>query len=106
MVTLEKFADVKIVDHLRQDNAAGTYSYRYIERSIRNGALENLEDHRAGPSRNSIRPAGAIGQPTKGTRTPFTQADDQIIYDLIDETERNGGAISGNEIYKQLAQIV
>ncbi|MCJ1387555.1 hypothetical protein MMC18_000398 [Xylographa bjoerkii] len=105
VVLLEKFADVKIVDHLRQDNAPGTYSYQYIERSIRNGALEDLEDHRAGPARNSIRPAGAIGQPTKGTRTPFTTDDDQVIYDLIDETERKGGPVSGNEIYKQLGQI-
>ncbi|MCJ1397435.1 hypothetical protein MMC11_000628 [Xylographa trunciseda] len=105
VVPLEKFADVKIVDHLRQDNAPGTISYQYIERSIRNGALEDLDDHRAGPAKNSVRPAGAIGQPTKGTRTPFTPTDDQVIYDLIDETERKGGPISGNEIYKQLGQI-
>ena len=106
VVPLEKFADLKIVDHLRQDNAPGTYSYQYIERSIRNGALEDLDDYRAGPARDSIRPAGAVGQPTKGTRTPFTAADDQVIYDLIDETERKGGPTSGNEIYKQLGQIV
>ncbi|MCJ1380294.1 hypothetical protein MMC17_003397 [Xylographa soralifera] len=105
VVSLEKFADLKIVDHLRQDNAPGTYSYQYIERSIRNGALEDLDDHHAGPSRDSIRPAGAVGRPTKGTRTPFTADDDQVIYDLVDETERKGGAISGNEIYKQLGQI-
>ncbi|MCJ1430782.1 hypothetical protein MMC27_000132 [Xylographa pallens] len=105
VVSLEKFADLKIVDHIRQDNGPGTYSYQYIERSIRNGALEDLDDHHAGPAKNSIRPAGAIGQPTKGTRTPFTAADDQVIYDLVDETERKGGATSGNEIYKQLGQI-
>ncbi|MCJ1281898.1 hypothetical protein MMC26_001221, partial [Xylographa opegraphella] len=105
VVSLETFADIKIVDHLKSDNAPGTYSYRYIERSIRNSVLEDLEDHRAGPARNSIRPAGAVGKPTKGTRTPFTAADDQVIYDLVDETERKGGATFGNEIYKQLGLI-
>ncbi|MCJ1478407.1 hypothetical protein MMC13_007087 [Lambiella insularis] len=105
IVPLEKNADVKIVDHLKQDNVPGTYSYQYIERSVRNGQLEDLEKYRAGPSQGAVRPAGAIDRPPKGTRTAFTAEDDGILYDWVDESSRNGGYVLGNELYKQLEKI-
>lgn len=125
MVPLEKFADVKIVDHFKKDNAPGTWvshqahlprtktdnpifshSYQYIERSVRSGVLEDLDDHRVGPSSSIARPAGAIGQPTKGTKIPFSAEDDRILREWVGDQARKGQATSGNEIFKQLWQKV
>ncbi|MCJ1245299.1 hypothetical protein MMC30_002503 [Trapelia coarctata] len=105
VVPLEKFADVKIVDHFKKGIGPGTHSYQYIERSVRNGVLEDLDDHRAGPSSSTARPVGAIGQPAKGTRAPFTAQDDQILREWAGEQARKGQATSGNEIFKQLWQM-
>ena len=82
------------------------HSYQYIEKSVRNGKLENLDDHRAGPPAGTARPVGAIGQPAKSTRAPFTAEDDRILYDWCVENERNGARMAGNEVYKQLWEIV
>lgn len=73
---------------------------------MRNGELEDLDDHRAGPSKGVVRAAGAIGHPTKGTRTAFSAEDDRVLYDWAEESARKGGFTSGAELYKQLEQIV
>ncbi|KAL8941507.1 MAG: hypothetical protein Q9216_002189 [Gyalolechia sp. 2 TL-2023] len=99
---LEKEADIKIVDHARKEQLPGMYSYRYIEDSVRNGALEALEEHAVGPSKGTVRTAGSTMQPPRLARTKFTPEDDQILANWVHEHKRNGGATSGNEIYKQL----
>jgi telomeric repeat-binding factor 2-interacting protein 1 len=82
------------------------YSYRYVERSIQNGRLEDLEAHRAGTSRP--RPAGATHIATKGTRQPFTLEDDQILFDWIAHIEKKepGAPLSGNKVYIELEKLV
>ncbi|KAL8645121.1 MAG: hypothetical protein Q9226_007445 [Calogaya cf. arnoldii] len=99
---LEKEADVKIVDHARKQQLPGTYSYQYIEDSVRNGALEDLEKHAVGPPVGTIRAVGSVIQPAKSTRTKFTAQDDQQLVSWVRTFEQRGGATSGNEIYKQL----
>ncbi|KAL8771845.1 MAG: hypothetical protein Q9209_002783 [Squamulea sp. 1 TL-2023] len=99
---LEKEADVKIVDHARKQQLPGTYSYQYIEDSVRNGALEDLEQYAVGPPVGTIRAVGSVIQPAKSGRTKFTSDDDHQLVNWVNGIEQRGGATSGNEIYKQL----
>lgn len=73
--------------------------------SVRNGKLEDLENHLAGPPEGTIRNVGSA-RPTKGTRTLFTKEDDEVLLNWVKEIERKGGKILGNEIYKQLETMV
>ncbi|KAF4637675.1 hypothetical protein G7Y89_g392 [Cudoniella acicularis] len=102
---IEKNADIIIADHVRQDAPSGSVSWTYIDRSVRNGRLENVEDHLAGPPVGTVREAGS-GQPVKRGKTPFTAEDDRILTEWVARAERKGVAIRGNELYKQLAAKV
>ncbi|KAE8360655.1 TRF2-interacting telomeric protein/Rap1 C terminal domain-containing protein [Aspergillus caelatus] len=98
----EKDADIKLVDHARKNLPPGTYSYRYVEWSVRNGKLEELEDHRAGPS--AARPVGATNIPTRSCPTPYTLEDDQWLWDQMAPYEKDPKAfVGGNKIYQELA---
>lgn len=98
----EKDADIKLVDHARKNLPPDTYSYRYVEWSVKNGQLEDLEKHRAGPS--AARPVGATHIPTRSHRLPFTLEDDQHLWDYMADYEKDPNArIQGNRIYQELA---
>ncbi|KAI9672969.1 MAG: hypothetical protein M1817_003133 [Caeruleum heppii] len=102
IVPLEKYADVKIVDHIKSKNKPpGSYSFEYVTHSLRNGILEDLEKHAVGPLEGTLRPVGSA-RPTKGSRTPFSAEDDRILHKWVTDYQRKGGSILGNEIYKQL----
>lgn len=79
-----------------------SYSYTFIEKSVRNGVLEELQNHRAGPVEGTVRTIGSVVQPAKGTRNKFTDGDDQILWEWVREHPQNGGGTDGNEIYKEL----
>lgn len=124
MLPVENHADIKIVDHARKEALPGTcvalvslrlftvqcktdpvlcsYSYTYIEKSIRNGVLEDLEDHAVGPPAGTVRSVGSDIHPAKTTRTKFTQEDDRILWLWVEQTPQQGGGTDGNQIYKQL----
>ena len=102
VVPLEKQADILIVDHKRKNPPPGTHSYKYVELSIRKGLLENLHDHVVGGTSRADRPVGSIVMPPKGGRNPYTEADDQFLWDWVKPLEEAGGAIAGNSIYQQL----
>ncbi|EED23085.1 transcription factor Rap1, putative [Talaromyces stipitatus ATCC 10500] len=101
VVLLEKDADIKLVDHAKRDIPLNSHSYTFIEKSIRNGRLEDPEDHRAG-QRN--RPVGAVGVPARSSRTPFSLQDDQILWDWVQPYEARGDQTAGNIIYQRLAE--
>ncbi|KAG4438097.1 hypothetical protein IFR05_006418 [Cadophora sp. M221] len=103
VVALDKNADIIIVDHARRDCPSGSISWTWIQQSIKNGRLENIEDHRAGPTHAQIREVGS-GQPTKKTRTPFSAEDDRILMEWVTRAERKGLPIMGNALYQQLAE--
>ena len=73
---------------------------------MRNGVLEDLDDHKVGPPEGKIRSIGSVVQPAKGTRNRYTEADDRILWDWVHENPQKGGGTDGNEIYKQLEQKV
>ncbi|QQK42550.1 Rap1 - C-terminal [Penicillium digitatum] len=104
VVLMEKDADVKLVDHTRKDLPRDTFSYRYVERSINKGRLEDLEAHRVGPS--APRPMGASNIPTKSTRSFFTLEEDQIVFDWVEHLGQEPGApVQGNKIYQDLSEL-
>lgn len=79
-----------------------SHSYRFVESSIRNAALEDLADHVVGPPEGTIRPVGSMVRPGKSTRNPYTQEDERILWDWVHAHIQQGGGTDGNEIYKQL----
>ncbi|CAG7922056.1 unnamed protein product [Penicillium olsonii] len=105
VVLLERDSDVMIVDHKRKNLPHDTYSYQYVELSIAKGKLEDLEDHRAGPS--APRPMGASNIPTKSKRSIFTLEEDRIVYDWIQHFGKTPGApIKGVKLYQDLSELV
>lgn len=82
------------------------YSYKFVELSIRNRQLENLEDHTVGPPPGTTRTIGSTTRPAKGVRTAFTAEDDRVLFEWVTAHEQEGGKTAGNEIYKQLEQKV
>lgn len=91
VMTSEKDADICLVDHLKDDTDDGMYvflssevttiaietlgdsllcayrfSYRYIEKSLQEGKLEDLEAHRIVPQRKQRKVSGAR---PKGSKT-------------------------------------
>ena len=79
-----------------------SHSYTYIEKSVRSGALEDLEDHAVGPPTGTVRSGGSVIHPAKTSRTKFTEDDDRILWLWVEQTPQKGGGTDGNEIYKQL----
>ena len=95
-------ADVRLVDHAKKNNAPGTHSYRYVEQSIRNSALEDLAPHAVGASSYASRPVGSTITAPKSGRTSYTPEDDQYLWNWMMPFMDRGGAWKGNEIFKQL----
>ena len=102
VVQLERQADYLIADHVRRDCPPGSISYTFIEKSIEKGAIQDTEDHLAGPPKGTARDGGSISRPAKGGRKAYTAEEDRILYKWVRDHEKLGGSASGNEIYKQL----
>lgn len=83
-----------------------SYSYSYIEQSIKQGMLANPDDHVAGPSARTIRGVGSTTIRPKGTRTSFTAEDDKILLAWVRNSVRKGASEKGNDLYKQLESHV
>lgn len=110
------------MDHARKEALPGTcvtliiislsgpnsdsYSYTFIEASIRHGTVAKLEDHMVGPPEGTIRSVGSTIQPAKSTRIKFTEEDDRILWNWVNGNPQKGGGTDGNEIYKQLEAMV
>jgi hypothetical protein len=105
VVAMDTDADVRLVDHAKKNNAPGTHSFKYVENSIRRGVRENLADHAVGVATRVSRPVGSTTTAPKHGRTPFTNQDDQQLWDWVKPYEDSGGYWKGNEIYKQLESI-
>ncbi|KAM0699345.1 hypothetical protein Q7P36_001392 [Cladosporium allicinum] len=105
IVRLELQADYIIADHLRKDSPPTSLSYTFVEAAIRDGALPDPNDHRAGPAAGAIRAIGSSTVPAKATRTPFTPQDDRDVCNWVHKCQQEGQFIKGYEIYKQLEAI-
>ena len=90
-----------IADHARKDAPLGSVSWTFIEKSVKNGKLEDIENHRAGPVGQSVRDVGSSIPARKG-RTPFTAEDDRVLLEWCKRGERAGISLKGNQLYMQL----
>lgn len=103
---LDNQADIVIADHARKTECpVGSVSWKFIDKSVARGRLENIEDYRAGPTTHTVREVGSA-QPPRSGRTPFTAEDDRDLLLWVTKAERNGISLKGNEIYKQFEEIV
>ncbi|TKA79519.1 hypothetical protein B0A49_01085 [Cryomyces minteri] len=108
IVKMESQADYVIADHVRADAPPGSISWRFIEHSLRNGALEDPKAHPAGRPVGRIAPTGGVVRPPgagKTGRVPFSPEDDRVLYEWVEEHRKRGGAVLGNKIYQQLEAI-
>jgi hypothetical protein len=101
IVKIDKHAHIIIADHALKGCPPGSISWKYIQESVRDGELKNIEMYRAAPSAQTPRVMGS-GEPRKQGRTPFTAEDDRVLTKWVLEAERQGISTKGNEIYKQL----
>ena len=100
-VPLEKNADHVIADHLRKDAPPGSISYEFVDKSLRNGRLEDPADHPVGPQLGSVRGVGS-SQSKRVGRVPFTEDDNRQLCQWVSRCHSEGGYVRGNELYKQL----
>ncbi|KAH8666585.1 hypothetical protein BX600DRAFT_497372 [Xylariales sp. PMI_506] len=103
VVKLEKQADFMIADHARKDAPAGSYSWKWIEDSIRNGMMLDAKPYEIQRIPLESRPAGAVQH--KSGRTPFTEDDDRLLRTFVAERRARGEATSGNKIYQELENM-
>ncbi|KAI6778239.1 uncharacterized protein J7T54_004134 [Emericellopsis cladophorae] len=79
VVDLEKKADYLIADHLKARNAPdGAYSWKLIQESVKNGALQIADRFLIGPHPDDVRRIAATKAP-KSTRTAYTNEDDGLL---------------------------
>lgn len=95
-----------IVDPARKASIVpGSFSWKFIQDSAKNGKLEDPENYLAGPPAGTARPVGALSA-TRSTRTPFTAADDKVLAEFVTLAERRGQSVKGNLIYQELERLV
>lgn len=79
----------------------GSYMWRWIDDSVKNGFLQDKDDYLIGRREGNAREP-ANSRPTKVGRTPFTPKDDVILAKCVIAAERMGSGLSGNTIYQAL----
>ncbi|KAH0423142.1 transcription factor [Colletotrichum camelliae] len=100
IVKLDKHADLVIADHVRRDCPPESLSWNFIKDSVQYGAMQEEDKYQINQSPMAARPVGST-KPAKGTRTPFTNADDaELARWVLSHTKT-----SGNDIYQQFEQI-
>lgn len=98
-------ANVRIADPIKKAGKSApedSVSYEFIERSVKNGTLEDVESYRI---TGLIRNPAAASRSSRGKRVPFTTADDQILANWLAKMELKGEPLAGNKIYQELAEI-
>lgn len=98
MVQLEKFADVIIADHLKNDAPNGSVSWKFVEDSVKAGNIQNINDYKKHKSSTT--------HPTKPTRNPFSAEDDKLLTQWVLYQERLGERPQGTKIYQEFAEQV
>lgn len=82
-----------------------SYSWKWIDFSVRNGRLEDKNDYLVGRPDGFSREVGS-SERAKATRTPFSRQDDLILTKWVMQCEAEGSSVSGGDIYKKLEKKV
>ncbi|KAF4122188.1 telomeric repeat-binding factor 2-interacting protein 1 [Geosmithia morbida] len=104
VVYLEKDADILIADPIKKNRApAGACSYKLIEDSVKNGALQLEDRFLIAPKIGETTPRQAGSSiPTRKHRVPFTPQDDAILAKWV---LSHPDARTGNILYQELETI-
>lgn len=102
IVLLEKHADMLIADDARKDSPPGSYSWKFIQDSVKNGVVQLKDRYAIGRNIKEPRPV-ASGGLTRSGRVEFTSADDA---DLIRYVLSHANNRTGNAIYQEYEIIV
>lgn len=78
------------------------YDYKFVLESVEAQTLQDDAQYEVNGASSANRPVGDSLSTRKTTKTPFTAADDQILYDWITPFRERGGKYQGNAIYQQL----
>lgn len=105
IVALEKQAHILLVDHKRPNQAPGTTSFQFVEKSIRNGKMEDIDDYAVTVPTRVARAVASTTVAPRGGRAPYTEAEDQFLWNVVRPYMDKGGAWKGNEIYKQVERM-
>lgn len=81
------------------------HDYKFVLESIKQQRLLDESQYEIRGRNPANRIAGSISTAPKNTRTPFTAADDQILYNWLEPFRQANGTIRGNTIYEQLARV-
>jgi hypothetical protein len=104
IVAAEQDADLVIADHARHHNPSGSVSWKYIDDCVDKGEPLNVQEYKIDRLARPTPLARAVG--TKKIRNPFTDKDDKILIKWVLRAENAGKPISGNVIYRELAEQV
>lgn len=99
----EKDADMLLADHAKKyDVPAGSYSWRFVEDSVKNGIIQLKDRYKIGRELDVPRPV-ASGGGTKRLRSQFTSAQDAALakWALEHPVDR-----TGNKIWQEYEKIV
>lgn len=105
---LEKDADMLITDHIKKGGVhppPGAYSWKWVEFSVRNNALQDKEDYLIRAPGPSSRPVGSA-EPRKLGRTKFTPNDDLHLVKWVQAQAAANRPTSGNVIFQEFARKV
>lgn len=111
---MEKNADILIADHAKTNAPPNSFSWKWIDASLKAGVLLDLAEYPAGPqiSVDSSRgvedvvQTGFVGGVGKATRTKFTAEDDKVLAAWVTQKILEGHTDRGNGIYNDLAAKV
>jgi hypothetical protein len=103
IVKIESTADYLICDHMRKDAPQAGVSYQWIDETLKHGQL--LETSAYAVAKVPRSTANRTSTVPKGTRTPFTNEDDRVLLDWVEQAEAAGDAVRGNAIYETLAAL-
>ncbi|KAF5025583.1 hypothetical protein F66182_2327 [Fusarium sp. NRRL 66182] len=98
---LEKQADMLIADHARKDVPPGSYSWKFIDDSVKNGIVQIKDRYLIGRHPDIPRPVGS-NLPKKSTRTPYTREDDAR---LAKWALAHADEVKGNKIWQNYERI-
>lgn len=101
MVLAEAHSNIIIADHAQTKQPIGSISWTFIDQSVKNGRLEDQEDHRADAATREVREVGSA-QPARQGRIPFSVEDDTMLMEWCTRAERQGASVKGNVLFQQL----
>jgi hypothetical protein len=102
IVPLEKHADMLIADDARKDAPPGSYSWKFIQDSAKNGIIQLKDRYEIGRNPKNPRPV-ASGGVTRSSRVEYTAADDAALVRWVLSHTHNR---TGNVIYQEFEQQV